>query len=400
MKQLPLGDASMFDASGASTPSRQRFRFGSGYQLIPFGRLDAETEGALSNLQYGQGAYGILRPIGTQGTIKVVDKEAALVLLTLSEPGPLPSFVFETEDATSWRSQIAVWVADSVLEVFDGKSYLSGPAAHHLLMQKPRRERECGALGHLSRDALRYAAGLEMSDPDALADRLYAFHRLPLGSPWGRRLADQRMVLEFLGISDPNRILPGWRHEDPASAIWLGWQRAARPGPRSPSRPTWKLYLSPAMSGIPKTLAVLLDTLPASRALAFKIGGDAAGLLRPDKIVVYFEGLEDLQGCAERLAARLEGLPAQGIPFTAEIAGDGLLSWGMDPPAQERVLPWQAVKSWRSWIARRLAIALIAAQARTSDAIPAWQFALERLRLEGVDVDRWVPSPTLWRREL
>jgi hypothetical protein len=68
----------------------------------------------------------------------------------------------------------------------------------------------------------------------------------------------------------------------------------------------------------------------------------------------------------------------------------------MDPPATERLLAWQEPESWRLWLARRLAAALVAARGNTTPDVPAWRFALERLRREGVDVDRWTPSSTLW----
>ena len=50
----------------------------------------------------------------------------------------------------------------------------------------------------------------------------------------------------------------------------------------------------------------------------------------------------------------------------------------------------------------RLATALLAArrEARSSEAGPAmepWQFAVERLRLEGFDTTSWTPSPRIWK---
>src|SRR6185369_3495174 len=116
----------------------------------------------------------------------------------------------------------------------------------------------------------------------------------------------------------------------------------------------------------------------------FKIGADAAGLLRPDKIVLYFADQQSLLQVAGALHARLPGVRAQGVPFSAEITGDGLLSWGMDPPARERVLAWHEPESWRLWVARRLALAMIAAQAAAptsgEGALAPAAFALERLR--------------------
>jgi hypothetical protein len=140
----------------------------------------------------------------------------------------------------------------------------------------------------------------------------------------------------------------------------------------------------------------ILEALSASRARQFKIGSDAAGLLRPDKIVAYFPDFERLSEAASRIGGRLSGLPPHGVPFTAGIAGDGLLSWGADPPAAERsplVGDWE---SWRLWLTNRLAVALVAA--RSEGVAEPWRFALDRVRLEGVDTETWTPGALLWRR--
>ena len=44
--------------------------------------------------------------------------------------------------------------------------------------------------------------------------------------------------------------------------------------------------------------------------------------------------------------------------YPAEISGDGLLSWGLDPP-KRGALSGQHGSSWREWICRRLAAALV-----------------------------------------
>jgi hypothetical protein len=87
------------------------------------------------------------------------------------------------------------------------------------------------------------------------------------------------------------------------------------------------------------------------------------------------------------------------VPFTAEIAGGGLLSWGVDPPPAVGLGPaaGEGRMSWRLWLTHRLARALIAAVA-AAEAMEPWRFAIERLRLEGIDTDSWTPGGGLWRR--
>ena len=44
-----------------------------------------------------------------------------------------------------------------------------------------------------------------------------------------------------------------------------------------------------------------------------------------------------------------------------------------------------------------LAEYLESARSDTENALQPWQFALERLRLAGIDTDTWVPAGGMWR---
>ena len=145
---------------------------------------------------------------------------------------------------------------------------------------------------------------------------------------------------------------------------------------------------------------MILAVLSKANVVHFKVGKDAPGLLRPDKIVAYCSCYEDLISAAEQLKRELEGCGAQGVPFTAELACDGLLSWGVDPPAEDRVLPWLGRESWRLWVANRLAVALIEANSDDAVSLEPWKFALRRLQVEGVDTCFWTPAGTDWKHSL
>jgi hypothetical protein len=176
---------------------------------------------------------------------------------------------------------------------------------------------------------------------------------------------------------------------------WISWSKPSRRTP-GPDAPIYKMYVSPRAEELPQSFCELVGVLAEHDHLQFKVGGNALGLLRADKLVVYFDSEESLQRAADALATRLASIAAQGVPFSSEIALGGLLSWGMDPPRNARVLTWQGHDSWRLWIVRRLASAMIAAQRdRSSDVRPS-QYAIERLHLDGVDVDGWVPSNGNW----
>lgn len=124
----------------------------------------------------------------------------------------------------------------------------------------------------------------------------------------------------------------------------------------------------------------------------WKVGRDVYGLLRPDKIVVYFREFADLQETGASILEKLERCPAHGVPFTAELAGEGLLSWGIDPPMEKHSVPWLERESWRLRICNRLATALLLAKASTRSGISAQRFAMDRLRLEGIDTETWTPT--------
>jgi hypothetical protein len=143
-------------------------------------------------------------------------------------------------------------------------------------------------------------------------------------------------------------------------------------------------------SALPDALAISGEVLHELRAPTFKVGGDVHGLLRPDKLVAYFAGFDQLAEAADRLSARLAGLPAHGVPFTAEVSSDGLLSWGVDPPRQDQRLT-SSGQSWRLWVVGRLAAALLAARSAATAHEP-WRYALDRIGLDGVDPWTWVPS--------
>jgi len=388
------------------------------YELVLYDRLSAPERAALAELALDPGFYGVLRRRDATA-LKSVDRDTALLFLTLREPGALPSYVRVQLGETAPRT-VARLVADGVLEIAVGGGYLSGPAALPHLTAAVDRAGGTGGIGGtgriaaLSVAALRYGQALALSDPALLAWRLYSYNRQPLTPRWQRLLPTPAALERHLGIG------AGGAHRKLLDSAWLpaemeGWMAWwARPraggggesSERRPGGPTWKLYVSPRAEALAGSFGAVLEALTAARALQFKVGSDAGGLLRPDKIVAYFPSYERLAAAADSVLTRLDGAPAQGVPFTAEIGGAGLLSWGVDPPDAERSVLGGGRESWRVWVAHRLAWALIAGRGNIADRAEGadiaegyepWQFALERVRLEGVDTATWTPSATLWK---
>lgn len=382
--------------------SQRTFRAGTSYELVVFDRLSLEEQSSLAELRAESGFYGILRPRpGSGRTVKAVGKETALLWLTLQSPGPLPFFALAT-DSREGMDEIPQLLLDGVLEVEENGRFLAGPLAAELMARasQPVSNGSQGRLGLLSKAALRYGESLFLNDPGELAGRLYGFGRQPVTPKWMRLLPDSESVLAFVGAeagTDLRRRLDlDWlASNDEKTTGWLAWtnQRQSR---LQIGGVVCKLYVSPAVSAMPQVFPKVL-AVASARVSHFKIGSDAAGLLRPDKMVLYFRDREQLLAVATELTATLKGVEPHGVPFSAEIAADGLLSWGMDPPASENLLAWQGAESWRFWIVRRLAAAMIAAQTDGQSNMRPGEFALQRLRHEGVDVHGWTPSASIWK---
>ena len=403
-------------AAPAGAAWERRLRANPAFELVLFDRLPARQRQALAELAGGPEHYGVLRPRRGSGLgLKSIDRETALLFLTLARPGPLPGYVRSRLGDAGAALALARLVADGVLEIErEAGDFVSGAAAMALF---GRAGAPGGRLAELSRAALRYGEELARTLPAGealrLSYRLYGYHRLPLTPGWRRRLPDADAVRRFLGLAGGGawRSLLGrhWRERAAAPGeAWLHWYPlTAAALPAAPEgAATYKLYVSPVPEALPECFGPILDGLAAAGAAGFKVGATAGGLLRPDKVVAYFSSFEDLAEAAAAVDARLAGIASpHGVPFSSEIAAGGLLSWGVDPPPASR---WglgagAGRMSWRLWLTHRLARALLAGTAGARAQAPfeplePWRFAVERLRLEGIDTDSWTPGASLWRQ--
>lgn len=359
-----------------------RFRASRTLALRRLDELPEEHRTALRELQEDAAFYGVLIPLGAAATLKAVARETAELFLSLAEPRPLDAVDDDTIDL----------VLDGVLDVERDGAFVSGADAFPLFLPVPP------ARHTLSTEALRHAEELETGDAGTLTTALYTYNRLPRTRAWVTRFPDRKSVLSHLGTSPLLQqhwtLLP----EDRARG-WISWARIEEPptANRQPTTITWKLYVSPRPEHVREAFHALVRVLAEIPGAQMKIGCDAAGLLRPDKLVAYFADKRDLDGAAATLARELRGCPAHGVPFTAAYDDEGLLSWGADPPDSERALSWLDRESWRLWIVKSLAGAISVAKRSEHPPIAPWQFAMERVRRLGVDVDTWTPADTLWR---
>jgi hypothetical protein len=367
------------------------------YRLVLFDRLPSDQQEILRDLTKDPEFYGVLvPPQGSSRKTKSACQSTALLLFTLMEPGPIPAYVQNTLGARANQS-IAELVLDEVLMMEHDESFVCGSEAYDLLYSEPHLEETPALLSDLTRGALEYAQLLELDDSNMLSARLYTYNRVPLSPRWKRLLPDRESVARWLGVDSKGALRPmleeRWErvHLSAQSEGWFQWSSPAKRVMNGDAEVGYKLYVSPAPDATQEAFKAVVECLAHSDAYHFKVGDDAYGLLRPDKIVIYFRTFASLQQTGQEIAARLSDCPSQGVPFTAALDYSKLLSWGIDPPRQDGVLAWQERESWRLWITNRIAIAMIAARESQNGRLAPWRFALERLRLDAIDTDTWTP---------
>ena len=374
---------------------KARLRANPAYELVLFDRLSAHEQQALEVLGRDPEGYGVLRP-RAEGplSLKSVSRDTALLWLTLQEPGTLPNYAARLLGDSCDRA-IGQMILDGILEIEADGRMLSGVATLALLGGDRDEASTPGAIAGLSRRALEYAAALEIPDALGLSARLYGYNSVPATQQWRRRWPDTAAIERELGTENGGwgALLPGWTRVAWGSA-WIAWSC----GDAKPARDEtiYKLYVSPECAALRTAFQEAAAAIAACHGVHLKVGASVFGLVRADKMVGYFRELADLQEAGARIMEKLAACPAQGVPFTAEIGGSGLLSWGVDPPRDKYAVPWQERESWRLRICNQLGAALMQARASDGrDSGAACRFALERLRLEGIDTETWSPTREL-----
>lgn len=373
-----------------------------GLTLVVRDQLSAADQDAFAAWQGKDSVYGVLVHRSRQdGAPIAVSPEVALLFLTLTEPATVPRYAQE-RFGRHWRHTIEKLVLDGVLEIQTGTSFVCGAAALPLLSDSSSAQTlgQGGMAQCLSRSAVEYAAHLDLADPLALSLRMYHYNRIPWTREWNERYGSPEAVMKAWGAPVPGCAgLPShWSAQRLQSADdpWAMWDNRKADSRGSATRKAGlKLYVSPAPDQLGNTFVAVRECLTSSRAVAFKVGRYPSSVLRPDKLVMYFSDLADMQQTAEQLSKRLAGTPAHGVPFTADISGDGLLSWGADPPREKHTGATEQ-ESWRLWVTNGLALALTAARSSGTIGPERARFAVERLAREGVDPATWAPAQTIW----
>jgi hypothetical protein len=338
------------------------------YELLPI----ASPTNEFSQFQEKSKFSAIIRS-KSSGEGKRICSETENLLMSLKERGTIPKDLFDSSDL---EVVLARFVLDDIIRILWNGQFVGGPSAWSALFEDKFPELESSSC--LSTAALRYAQALRLKDALQLSRRLYTYNCVPITYSWRKRIPDCKAVLQFIGWNATEKHLTHSRG-------WLAWQ--AKNWKWQQDKPLYKLYLSPQIIALEDCWQKAIPIFNRSNAVGLKIGADAYGLLRPDKIVAHFESQDSLMETADELGKELHNFPGQGVPFSAALDKIGLLSWGIDLPSANQ-------ESWRSWITYRLSTAIIAAS-RVDLPIEPWQYAMGRLQLEGINTQDWTPTPEL-----
>jgi hypothetical protein len=372
----------------------RRLRASRAFVLLGFDELDTDRQKQCAALQADPDLFGILEPLDSLRPAKSVSKEAALLLLTLQNARRVPALLASIFGDDP--SPLYGLLADGVLEVEHEGAFVSGRDALRLFQKRELVGPPTSLTSRLSSAAIESVAAYEGLDAAALAQKVYAYGRLPCTRAIRRHFATDVDLMSFLA-PDPevaDLLSSGWMAHADGEGPWLSFDRL-----RAPARLGYKLYVSARLDALPRVFAMAVRALARSRCDHFKIGRGGEGLCRPDKMVAYFASLDQLRECAslveaDLLASDVAPSSAHGVPFTAGIDAGGFLAWGMDPPKLGHFT--DEATSWREWVASRVAVAVLSAKGAAC-AVDVTAFVLERLVLDGIDPNTWAPTLAMWR---
>ena len=380
-----------------------KFRANVNYDLVMFENLPKKKQMELASLKHDPNFYAVLCPKKNGLTMKAIDYDTARLFLKMRKGGRLPDYIYKIDDFVQNKTIIHL-VLDNLLEIESPKGYVSGIEAYSIFYNDENRSfrNNKNIVTNLSVNALKYGQNLNLYNPIELSKRLYFYNRIPVSSIWKKELSTKEKVASYLGInvngSSRTLLNEYWKMtEIPSNQGWFFFY-ANNQRKTQNSLTTYKLYINPHPKYIGKVFFDIIRIFTKNNISIFKVGNNIHGILRPDKMVAYFSSFNDLEFVSRQLNDVLGELPTHAVPFTALLDKQGLLSWGMDPPHNSKLLSWEG-PSWRRWLTNRLASSLIQAS-NTSCNVEPWEFALQRIKLDGVHPLSWIPDPTVWKNNM
>ena len=255
-------------------------------------------------------------------------------------------------------------------------------------------------ISRLSLRAIELATLLHGRVLGRIAAFLYFYNRMPISRRWMERIPDEAALLRFLGIGEDKRW-PGSRNVHPftrgmgdTDPFWMYWNIDKHTRPPQKSGSGFKVYVSPKCEDLPLTIQHVGMVLESSGAHMVKIGRNAQVLLRPDKLMIYFNILQDAVRFGRRLLSEVSLTRAQAVPFTYPLDPIGLVSIGFDPPPTARWHDGREGRSWRLWATECVAAAIMRVQEH--DGTCQIERVLTEVRGRQIDPILWRPRDATW----
>ena len=262
-----------------------RFRVNPALKLVGHHELPAEQRTAFAEMAADAQHYGILfSDVIPELGVQAVDHYTAHVVDSLWQPATMCHLIPDAVKA-------AGLVLDGVLQIQQNGSFTTGPAAYSVLFDRPFSGfTPADTISALSYDVLERSQMLLTADPREMSSWLYHAQTLPVTPQWARRLTGREQIEDFLGLGAGDALrqllddhfapseIPGWR----------SWQNLTVSQESADHLPTYKLYISPRPEALPQALALAVPAFMEAGVCTFKLGSDAFGLLRPDKLIAYF----------------------------------------------------------------------------------------------------------------
>ena len=190
------------------------------------------------------------------------------------------------------------------------------------------------------------------------------------------------------------QVGPNWAWTQRTDPQWiLLSQPRRREAARSARRRNghYKIYVSPTVGAFRHAVVATLGA--SGDCAALKFARKHSGTLRPDKIIVYTDSMAQTRRVAATVLSAVGKIRAQGVPFTAELGGGGLLSWAIDPVSTE----FRQFSSWRVWISHMLVRCIDAAPVGAAPDVQVDAVLSELARHYGVVSDAWTLESD-WRK--
>ena len=378
----------------------KKFRISGCYALKEWRQVAPDVKRTLTGLAEESEIYGIFEPTDLHSTlsIKVAYLEVALIYLHLQGNCQLPHYLVLAPGEKA-QTTIIQLVLDHILEIEHDQSFVGGRAAMKWIYSDHSyiSPGQGNHIAKISLQSIHYAYWMNIKDIKILAAKIYTAHTQPIDSRKRNAFFTTQGIFDFLVPAADKELnfllnenwLAGNNGVNPA---WLSWnsKKHKRSSLDAKTQPNLKLYISPRYEDFPAVFKKSLSILSTTSAFSFKTGATIAGLLRPDKMVVYFENERDLHFAASLLKPALGEFNAQGVPFSCQLDEKGLLSWGMDPPGKSSNNDPNG-SSWRYRISYQLAVAIIEAKNEGLTLSECLSFLKYKLEKIGVNMKNWSP---------